>query len=225
MATGAGMLLKLLSLTYRFRYDGEERLHEHLSEGGVIFPFWHNRIVGLMVSPVFRKVRTVIIVSRHFDGELIVRIASFFGYEFVRGSTGKSGGAGLRGLERAVTEGALAGLTPDGPRGPRYRAHAGVAQLANITRRPAIHAAAFSRSRWKFNSWDRFELPKPFTEITVSFGEPVYWQGDFETTRLEIEKQMREQIREGEALYGREPDFEDEASNETSDAQDGDASK
>jgi lysophospholipid acyltransferase (LPLAT)-like uncharacterized protein len=63
-------------------------------------------------------------------------------------------------------------FTPDGPRGPRRELKQGVvaaAQRAAVRILP-IHADA--DRAWRFASWDRFMLPKPFARVRVAYGEP-----------------------------------------------------
>jgi hypothetical protein len=49
---------------------------------------------------------------------------------------------------------------------------------------------------WYFNSWDKFMLPKPFSRVTMTFGEkiklpPLQGEADFESQRLMIQKIMQ----------------------------------
>lgn len=207
LSLAGAAVLKTLAATWRFRTLKDEIFREHQAQGGVILPFWHNRIIGACTTPFFRPYDTVVVVSRHFDGEIIARIQWKFGHRAVRGSAGKGGSEALREMEDEVRKGAVVGITPDGPRGPRYTAKIGVAVLAERTGRPVIPFLTFYRSRWKFNSWDGFELPKPFTEVTLLFGGPVFPTGDAERTRTAVETCMKEMVREGEAIYDREPDY------------------
>ena len=91
----------------------------------------------------------------------------------------------------------------------RYVAQPGAAILAAKTGRPVIPILAFAKRRKKFDSWDRFELPYPFSEITVLFGEPIRHDksAEVEETRARIEAALRAMVVEGEALYDREADF------------------
>jgi hypothetical protein len=196
-------LLKLLAATWRWRYSGDDVFRRHVGEGGVILPFWHNRILGACTAPIFRRHDTVVVVSRHKDGEIITRIQARFGHRAVRGSSGKGGGEALAAMEVEIRAGSVVGITPDGPRGPRYRVQPGAAILAERTGRPVIPFLPVARRRKKFASWDRFELPRPFTEITVLFGEAIFPLGEVEATRSRIEDSMRHMVEEGERLYGR----------------------
>lgn len=204
-----GNFLKVLSVTYRFRYVNEEIFRNTFNEGGVILPFWHNRIIGACTAPIFRKLNTVVVVSRHRDGELITRIMEIFNHRAIRGSTGKGGTEALKEMEEEIHKGAIVGITPDGPRGPRYKLQPGAALLCEKTNRPVIPFIIISKSRWKFNSWDGFELPKPFTDLVLIFGNKIEACGNVEETIKKIEAEMRSMVVEGEKMYNRYPDFKD----------------
>ena len=53
-------------------------------------------------------------------------------------------------------------ITPDGPRGPRRVAAAGVAQLAALSGVPVLPCAAQTTRRWVLRTWDRMVVPQPF---------------------------------------------------------------
>lgn len=195
--------LKLLAATWRWRYAGEAAFERHAGEGGVIIPFWHNRIIGACAAPIFRRHDTVVLVSRHKDGEIITRIQARFGHRAVRGSSGKGGGTALAAMEAELRAGSAVAITPDGPRGPRYRVQPGTAFLCERSGRPVVPFLPVARRRKQFASWDRFELPTPFTEITVVFGAAIFPTGELEATRIRIEESMRRMVEAGERLYGR----------------------
>lgn len=201
------LVLRLLSATWRWRYPNPELFERELAGGGVILPFWHNRILTACASPFWRPHKTTVVVSQHTDGEIIAQIQGRFGHGAIRGSATRGGREALDELVAAVNLGMVVGITPDGPRGPKYRCKHGAAVLAERTGRPVIPFLGVARNRKKFRSWDAFELPLPFTEVTLLFGGPVRPCGDAEATRLAIENEMRRMVVEAERLYGREDDI------------------
>ncbi len=85
-------------------------------------------------------------------------------------------------------------MTPDGPRGPAEIVKPGAAQLARLTGNPVI-PLAFSCSRGKrFDSWDRFLVPYPFSQGVIVWGEPLYYtkEEEPEAFRLRIEQALKE---------------------------------
>lgn len=130
-------LIQLLGRTLRIRKIGEEPVRELYGQGqSIIFTFWHGR--QLMMPLVYRGKRAYILISQHRDGELIHRIVSRFGFRSVRGSTTRGGSLALRRLIRLGRGGADLVVTPDGPKGPRWKVQEGVIQLAKLTGLPIV---------------------------------------------------------------------------------------
>lgn len=199
--------LRGLSATYRWSVRNTATFEKHIAQGGLLLPFWHNRLIGGCTAPFFRAHDTVVVVSRHYDGEIIARIQGMFGHRAIRGSAKAGATEALSEMEADIRRGCVVGITPDGAKGPKYVVKPGAAILVEKTARPAIPFLTAADRRWKFDSWDNFELPKPFARCTLIFGEPVFPTGDIEATRVKIEEEMKRLVVEGEAIYGRKPDF------------------
>lgn len=158
-----------------------------------ILAFWHNRQLGLLrVADELRPVK--VLISRHGDGEIIARIVGRFGIGSVRGSSTRGGKAAVRQLVAASRESHLA-ITPDGPVGPRYQAKPGVALVAALTGLPVAWVTWSTDRAWRFKSWDRFILPKPFARMRYRVEGMVEIPSnagpeELEAGRLEIETRM-----------------------------------
>jgi lysophospholipid acyltransferase (LPLAT)-like uncharacterized protein len=138
----------------------------------VIYVCWHGRLLPLAYQ--HRRQEVLTLVSRSADGEYIARALERWGYGSVRGSSSRGGDRALRELVRLVRAGRSVSITPDGPRGPRERVKPGALLVAQLTGRPLIPAAAGASRAWWFGKWDRFLVPKPFSEIRVSYGTPQF---------------------------------------------------
>ena len=90
------------------------------------------------------------------------------GVEAVRGSSSWRGGESLKEMVNKLRNGYDVVVTPDGPRGPRYRLKKGAVLLAKHEKIPIILASVTFARYWQLNSWDKFILPKPFSKITLS---------------------------------------------------------
>ena len=116
-------------------------------------------------------------VSRSKDGQLIVPTLRIFGIQVFRGSGGKARKGGARaitGLIRHVRRGGAGFLTVDGPNGPRGTVHPGIAMLARKTDQPVFAIVVRPRRRFILPmTWDRLQIPMPFTRITVHFSRPM----------------------------------------------------
>ena len=64
-------------------------------------------------------------------------------------------------------------LTPDGPRGPRYKIQPGFIKLAEATGAPIVPIHVRFSSAWRLKTWDRFVIPKPFSRVEVIFDQAI----------------------------------------------------
>ena len=112
---------------------------------------------------------------------------------------------------RALKEGCVIGLTPDGPRGPRMRASEGLAALARLSGVPVIPVACAFRRRRILSTWDRMILPLPFTRGVLIWGDPITVPTDargpeLEKARLTLETALTALTREADLRCGADPD-------------------
>jgi lysophospholipid acyltransferase (LPLAT)-like uncharacterized protein len=140
-------VIRLLGRALRLQAEGTEHVDTLYRQGArMIIAFWHDQ--QLMMPLAYRGTEAHVLISQHRDGELIHRIAGRFGLRSVRGSTTRGGTAALRQLIRLGRAKVDVVVTPDGPRGPRHVAQAGVVQLAKATGLPIV-PLAFSCSKKK----------------------------------------------------------------------------
>ncbi len=191
-------LVTLIGSTLRYRVEDAGGVFGRTPPRPLIFAFWHNRI--FLVPHLYRRFwrprdhdRGAVLVSRSKDGQLLAEVLSAFRLRCVRGSSSRGGAEALRELTRLVEEGYDIGITPDGPRGPRYVLQPGVVNLARLTGAPIVPVSY--RLDWKhtLKSWDRFMIPLPFSRCTVRCGPPVTVPREAdeqlsENKRLELER-------------------------------------
>lgn len=169
---GKGALSSLFA-TVRLTREGYEPIRALRSEGQkVIFCFWHGGLLPL--AWVHRDEGVVVLVSEHADGEYITRVLHRYGYETARGSSTRGGSRGLRGLLRSARAGRDLAITPDGPRGPLQEFKPGAVTAAQLTGLPILPLGVAASSAWRLESWDRFMIPRPFCQLHVVYGEPIY---------------------------------------------------
>lgn len=168
--TLGGFLIRTLARTWRIRAIGRESFDANRAAGkGAIFTFWHGQMLPLVAE---HHRPTTVLISDHKDGEIITQIVSGFGCRAVRGSSSKGAARALLQLSRTLNEGNDIAITPDGPRGPRHSFAPGAVVLSQRTGSPIVLLASYARRVWKLNTWDGFEIPKPFARVTVAYGEP-----------------------------------------------------
>ena len=179
-------LLRTLGSTLRWKISGAEHEQEIIKAGHQpIHCLWHGRILPSLLYLQHRGV--VVIISENYDGEWIARITRKFGYGTARGSTSKGGPKALRQLLREVESKGVA-FTLDGPRGPAEVAQLGAVWLARATGNPLLPFHSEAASHWTINSWDRTQIPKPFTTVALVVGKPIYVPRDADDRALEASR-------------------------------------
>ena len=133
----------------------------------------------------WRDRQIVVMTSENFDGEWISRIIERFGFSVVRGSSSRGGVKALVQMKRLVQQGRSVAFTIDGPRGPAERAQPGAVWLAKATGQPILPFHVEAAPAWHARSWDRAQIPKPFSRIAVAVGEPMRVDPDADEAGLE----------------------------------------
>ncbi len=182
-------LISLWSRTLRVRFEGNEVPERLQAEGkSIIFAFWHGRQFLLFYT--HRGSGIVIPASESRDGEIQADILSRFGLGVVRGSSKRKGARALLGLVEALRNGKSVAISVDGPRGPIYEVKQGITYLAGKLGLPIVPVTTSARRAWVLEKiWDKYLLPKPFSECVVLYGEPVIVNG---TGEEELENKRKE---------------------------------
>ena len=170
-------LIRLIAASLRITRDDRGGIMDRPDHPPVILAFWHNRL--FLMAPFYRRYcrgRTALaLISRSRDGQFISDVAARFGIRSARGSSSRHGmTAALAAFRAAGDEKLDLVFTPDGPRGPRYRVHPGVLRVAQATGRPIV--AVTTHVPWKrvLKSWDRFQVPLPFSRCELVSAEPIF---------------------------------------------------
>ncbi len=196
-------LVALLGRTLRWRVEGLEHLAAVAVSGRPpVMGFWHGRI--LPATYYFRRRGIVVITSENFDGEWIARIIERFGYGTARGSTSRHARRALLQLKRDVEAGRPAGFTLDGPRGPARRAQAGAVWLAGATGSPLLPFHIEADRHWTLGSWDRTQIPKPFSRMALAIGAPMAVPADADAATIEARRVELERVLGGLEARARE---------------------
>ncbi len=185
------LFLVLLGSTMRIKQVDREKADRLWRDGqGVIACFWHGRLLAMPFA--YRGGRAKVLISRHGDGEFIARVIKYFGLGAVRGSYGKTSVSSVREILSELKQGTIVGITPDGPKGPRYQIKQGVVELAKLTQRPILPVTYGANKRRIFRSWDRFVLPYPFSRVLFLWGDPIYVPRDANGSAIEAKRQELE---------------------------------
>jgi len=171
------LLIRLIGLTMRFETEGWENFEAIENAGKLpIYSFWHDRIFA--GTYFFRDRGIVVITSQSKDGEYIARFIKRLGYGAIRGSSTRGGTKALVEMIRAMKQGVPMAFSLDGPKGPRYKAKPGAPLLAKKTGNPLMPFVVECRHFFRLKSWDRMQIPRPFTKVRVIIAEPIYVSPD-----------------------------------------------
>jgi lysophospholipid acyltransferase (LPLAT)-like uncharacterized protein len=198
IGTLAGWLMRGLAATLRL--DIRDRCgisNDPASLPPAIHILWHNRF--FVVPPAWlrlcgRRRKTVALTSASNDGAMVAAAMRVFGLDSIRGSSSRRGVAALVGLKRALAAGKDICLTPDGPRGPRYKVQPGFLKLAEATGAPVIPIHLRFSNAWRLKTWDRFVIPKPFSRVEITFAEPIRIPRGLDESAFENERQKLETL-------------------------------
>ena len=181
-------LIKFVASTLRYEVQRWENWEAAtVNNRPPIYAMWHNRVFGSVCY--WQKRGIVVMTSKSFDGEYIARFIQRFGFGAARGSSTRGGTTALGEMERLLGLGYPAGFTIDGPKGPRYVAKMGAVLLAKKTGLPMLPLTITPRRCWEAKgSWDRTQVPLPFTTALIDLAPPIFVSADADRQELEAKR-------------------------------------
>jgi len=151
----------LLASTLRIKWSGDA-----IPKRAVIM-FWHGNMIGGWYG--VRKNNPIALVSQSKDGRFLAAVLAKWRFKLTRGSSNKKGMEALEIAIQAIKSGdadTLA-ITPDGPRGPRHSFKRGAFIAAKELSIPLYMLRIEYASRKVLKSWDKFEVPFPFSRVKI----------------------------------------------------------
>ena len=194
-------LIRLISATIRYQIEVHPKGLDPENHR-FIFCTWHNRLP--LCLPLYYKLqrlrrekrRMAAIVSASRDGAVVAAVLESFGVQPVRGSSSRRGGQALLELTSWADRGYNLAVTPDGPRGPCYSVQPGAITLAQLTGAMLVPASYWVSWKIRLKSWDRFQIPLPFSRVHATLGEPMTVPKDAsEEQREEIRREFERRLR------------------------------
>lgn len=204
-------LMSILGKTVRF--DLSDKKSDHLGWQTMeqfttekplcIAVFWHDRI--LLTTYFWRFSNYAAMVSESFDGEYIARVSQRFGHGIARGSSSRGGSSALRKMIGLLRKEKFSlTLTIDGPRGPRYEVKPGALLLAKTTGVPIVPILIQPKSSWTMKSWDKLQIPKPFTTAKVFVADALFVSKNSSADELECSRKEVQRILDELVLRGKQ---------------------
>ncbi|MBI3851421.1 MAG: lysophospholipid acyltransferase family protein [Verrucomicrobia bacterium] len=173
------VLLRGLAATLRYHWQDRSGLCSTPPVGQAIYCIWHNRLsLSMAAYQEYIQPRTearglAALVSASRDGGMLAGVLECFGVQPVRGSSSRRGPQALLELTSWAERGYDLAITPDGPRGPRYIVQEGVMSLAQLTGLPIVPFSFCAHRKIQMKSWDRFQIPLPFSRCEMILEKPV----------------------------------------------------
>ena len=166
------------SLLIRLLYNTNKKVFhspESIDKDPIIFACWHGELLMLpyLYSHYRTKAHAKVLISSHFDGELISKTIKYFGLGTLAGSSNRNAARVLIQGIKTIKEGYDIGITPDGPKGPRHEVADGIIVMAQRTKAKIVLVEIKPTKFWQFNSWDKFTVPKPFGTINYYSSQPI----------------------------------------------------
>ncbi|MBA4250350.1 MAG: hypothetical protein C0425_02270 [Chlorobiaceae bacterium] len=166
-------LSNLLCKSLRLELINNDKFEAVVKDGKCVVGFWHGTM--FYVWYFLRDKNFLGLTSQSKDGDLLAKNLRHWNYKVIRGSSSKDGDVALGILvDYAKNQGSVA-LTPDGPRGPKYKLKAGAVVTAKKSNLPLfLVGVAYEKKRVLHKSWDSFEIPKFFSKVRLVFSDPIY---------------------------------------------------
>jgi len=166
----AAWILLGMCRTYRIRVVNPEVM-DKVQSGNYVLSFWHGgMVVGWFLH---RSFQMRALVSQSKDGEILSAVLESWGYTLIRGSSHRGGKEAMQGMIDEVKKGARLAVTPDGPTGPLHVMKIGAVRTAQQTCVPLVIASIHAERKHQLKSWDRFEIPYPFSRVFVRYIGPL----------------------------------------------------
>jgi len=193
-AAFAFRLIRFYSLTFRLKVINED-WQDLLPDQPIIICTWHQQFfAAIRHFKSYAKLKPALMISQSKDGELIAAVANRTGWVTARGSSSRGGKSALNAMVAHINTHGFGAHILDGPTGPIGIVKPGIIRMARKTGALIIPFHVTADRAWYFNSWDRFMLPHPFSQVTITFMKPVRLDPIPSATEFKRQQKHLEQI-------------------------------
>jgi lysophospholipid acyltransferase (LPLAT)-like uncharacterized protein len=177
--TALFLLSRIIRGTCRVQFTGTEHMQEALdSKRPVIATTWHGKafmVISCLIKIVDPGDFSVIMPNDWRGGTLAVLTrrlgASPIQVNLFDDPT-LSAGREVAKLVRWISAGGNTIIAPDGPDGPAYLPKPGVTYIARKAQAIIVPIGGYCRHAYRLNRWDQYELPFPFSKVSIHMGKP-----------------------------------------------------
>ena len=161
---GAYFIFKVLSSTYKLNVIADK----NSKQTSGIYYFWHQNLIGSVLFLKKNQRNINCIVSPSNDGKIAGSVCEKLGFNVLYGSSYKSPVALIKKTLRSLKKDPRLFVVGDGSRGPAFNLQPGIVKLAKTSNLPLIFLECSASSFFTMKkSWDQFQIPKPFSTITI----------------------------------------------------------
>lgn len=185
------LYLKLTYLTIKWHivYPVGSNKQDFLSQEKVIFALWHNKLA--FSFKIFEGHQNIAgLASTHSDGRVITKITRLWGGEIIEGSTNRNPSGAIKGIVANLKNNDKVVVTPDGPRGPKYKINSVITKIAYKLDAKVIPTTCAASNYFTLNSWDQMIIPKPFSKAVIIIGDNIPLSGDDKNNIEKLENSL-----------------------------------
>lgn len=139
-----------------------------------IYALWHQSLIPYFMTHL--RYRQPYVWMNHplwFMKPVHVILTLIGTRKIALGSSGYGGKEALHQIVADLKKGYNTVLNPDGPAGPPCQLKPGVLKMSQQSGVPIVPVRIVCTSFYRLHTWDQKRVPKPFSKITVIYGEPV----------------------------------------------------
>ena len=150
-----------------------------------IVVFWHRKIF-LSANTTRIISHKAALVSPSKDGEMLAELLIGEGNKVIRGSSNRDNIKSLKEILRLIKLKYSIGIAIDGPKGPIFDPKGGAVYIAQKSGLPIVVATGYASKKWILKTWDRMEIPKPFSKVVLYTGDPFYIPKDMSIEKATV---------------------------------------
>lgn len=194
LALGVVAVFRVVDGTLDLKVFGHEHVAPVLRMGRpMLIVVWHGH--GLLPIFFFQGYPLVIYCSQPRVGpapllsratrKLTLAALGHLGYRVLDAAQFSSEARGVIRFVQFLSHGSGGVIAADGPGGPMFHAKPGAAYLAKKTGVVLLPVASAMHEAIALDSWDRFEIPRPFTKAVLMIGESLEVPEEISDDQLE----------------------------------------
>ncbi|MFC1894518.1 lysophospholipid acyltransferase family protein [Candidatus Dependentiae bacterium] len=166
--------LRILFSTYRLTIKMDYDFEKDFKTNKGVFYFWHQNIIAATCFFFSKKCIGHCVVSSSRDGKIMGSIAQKLGFKVLYGSAYKRSINLIKHALDVLDANKRLAIVGDGSRGPAFKLKRGPIYLAAKSQLPLVFLEV--KTEWAFTfkkSWDKFQIPLPFSKIFIRVHSPV----------------------------------------------------